>query len=58
MEFMKCFYRHLSLGCRAGVAVQQAMKCLRESEKFGAVKYWAPFFLIGDDVTIELEESQ
>ena len=58
MEFMKCFYRHLSLGCRAGVAVHQAMKCLRESEKFGAVKYWAPFFLIGDDVTIELEESQ
>ena len=58
MEFMKCFYRHLSLGCCASVAVQQAMKCLRESEKFGAVKYWAPFVLIGDDVTIELEESQ
>jgi len=58
MEFMKCFYRHLSLGCSASVAVQRAMKCLRESEKFGAVKYWTPFVLIGDDVTIELEESQ
>ena len=58
MEFMKCFYKNLSRGCSASVAVQQAMKCLRESEKFGAVKHWAPFVLIGDDVTIEFEKSQ
>ena len=58
MEFMKSFYRHLSLGCSASVAVHRARKCLRESEKFGAVKHWAPFVLIGDDVTIEFEESQ
>jgi len=58
MEFMKSFYRHLSLGCSASVAVHRAMKCLRESEKFGAIKHWAPFVLIGDDVTIEFEESQ
>ena len=57
MEFMKCFYKVLSLGCSASVAVQRAMKCLRESEKFGAVKHWAPFVLIGDDVTIEFEKS-
>ena len=58
MEFMKGFYKDLSLGCSASVAVQRAMKRLRESEKFGAVKHWAPFVLIGDDVTIEFEKSQ
>ena len=46
MEFMKCFYKDLSLGCSASVAVHRAMKCLRESEKPGAVKHWAPFVLI------------
>ena len=58
MEFMKFFYEDLSLGCSASVAVQRAMKCLRESVKFGAVKHWAPFVLIGDDVTIEFGKSQ
>ena len=56
MEFMKAFYKDLSLGCSASVAVQRAMKCIRESEKFGQVKHWAPFVLMGDDVAIE--ESQ
>ena len=45
MEFMKCFYQYLSRGDSASVALNRAMKCLRESEKFGAVKYWAPFLL-------------
>ena len=58
MEFMKSFYQHLARGCRASAALNQAMKCLRESEKFGAVKYWAPFVLIGDDVTIQFGENQ
>ena len=58
MEFMKCFYEHLGRGCSASVALNRAMKFLRESENFGAVKYWAPFVLIGDDVTIEFGEDQ
>lgn len=58
MEFMKSFYQHLSSGDSANVALNRTMKCLRESEKFGAVKYWAPFLLIGDDVTIKFEEDQ
>ena len=58
MQFMKGFYKDLSLGCSASVALHRSMKCLRESEKFGAVKHWAPFVLIGDDVTIEFEGSQ
>ncbi|KAL9954590.1 hypothetical protein ACROYT_G042152 [Oculina patagonica] len=43
MEFMKSFYTHLKDGNSASVALNRSMKCLRESEKFGAVKYWAPF---------------
>ena len=58
MEFMKSFYQHLTRGCRTSVALNQAMMCLRESQKFGAVKYWAPFVLIGDDVTIEFRGNQ
>ncbi|KAL9953620.1 hypothetical protein ACROYT_G041067 [Oculina patagonica] len=57
MEFMKCFYNHLARGCSASVALHRAMKCLRDSERFGAVKFWAPFVLIGDDVTIEFGEN-
>ena len=38
-------------------ALQKAMKCLRDSDKFSAAKYWAPFVLIGDDVTIEFDEN-
>ena len=58
MEFMKSFYKHLSSGCSASVALNRAMECLRESEKFCAVKYWAPFVLIGDGVSIDFEEYQ
>ena len=54
MEFMKIFYQHLVKGESASAALNQAMKSLRESDEFSAVDYWAPFVLIGDDVTIEL----
>ena len=52
LEFMESFYQHLSKGRSASDALNQAMKCMRESDDFNAVKYWAPFVLIGDDVTI------
>jgi len=58
MEFMKFFYEHLARGCSASVALNSARECLRESENFNAVEYWAPFTLIGDDVTIEFGQSQ
>ena len=54
MMFMKVFYRNLSKRKSASVSLHRAMKFLRESEKFSAVKYWAPFVLIGDDVTLDL----
>jgi len=34
--------------------LNKAMKCMRQSDEFNEVKHWAPFVLIGDDVTLEL----
>ena len=55
MVFMKSFYQHLKEGKTASAAIHLAMKSLRESEKFSEMRYWAPFQLFGDDVTIEFE---
>ena len=55
MEFMKVFYRQLVDRRSASEALNEAMKSMRESDRFSAVKYWAPFVLIGDDVTLEFE---
>ena len=55
MEFMKVFYQHLVHGRSASEALNKAMKSMRESDDFSAVRYWAPFVLIGDDVTLEFE---
>ena len=55
MEFMEFFYRQLVNGRSASEALNEAMKSMRESDRFSAVKYWAPFVLIGDDVTLEFE---
>ena len=58
MVFMECFYQHLRVGESASTALQKAMKCLRDSDDFSAPKYWAPFVLIGDDVTIEFDVNR
>ena len=58
MEFMKVFYRQLVDRRSASEALNEAMKSMRESDRFNAVKYWAPFVLIGDDVTLEFEGIQ
>ena len=57
LEFMKSFYHNLVKGRSASESLNHAMKCLRESEKFSDVKYWAPFTLIGDDVTLDKQEK-
>ena len=57
LEFMKYFYQHLVKEKSASESLNRAMKNLRESDKFKEVKYWAPFVLIGDDVTLELAGS-
>ena len=56
--FMKSFYRHLADRKSASLALHYAMKSLRESEKYFANKYWAPFVLIGDDVTLEFGQQK
>ena len=53
MEFMKSFYQHMSDGNSASVSLNWAMRCLRESDHFSAVNNWAPFVLIGDDITLD-----
>ena len=57
MMFMKSFYQQLGSGESASVALQRAMKCLRDSDDFSSPRYWAPFVLIGDDVKIELKKK-
>lgn len=56
--FMKHFYQHLLEGQSASRSLNQAMKCLRESDNFSDAKYWAPFVLIGDDVTLNLGQTR
>jgi len=57
LEFMKSFYQKLMEGRSAGESLNRAMNSMRESDKFSEVKYWAPFVLIGDDVTLEIGGS-
>ena len=51
--FMRSFYQHLVDGKWASAALHQAMKSLRESKQYCAVKHWAPFVLVGNDVKLE-----
>ena len=53
LEFMRSFYTHLVKGISASESLNKAMKCMRQSDEFNEVKHWAPFVLIGDDVTLE-----
>ena len=57
LEFMKNFYQHLVEGKSASEALNRAMNCMRESTEFSDVSNWAPFVLIGDDVTLEFDVS-
>ncbi|CAH3170098.1 unnamed protein product, partial [Pocillopora meandrina] len=54
LQFMKCFYQHLAEGKPTSKSLNLAMKSLRESDEFHEIKYWAPFLLIGDDLTFDL----
>ncbi|XP_078361544.1 tetratricopeptide repeat protein 28-like [Oculina patagonica] len=58
LEFMKIFYHHLVEGRSASESLNKAMKHLRESDKYSDVRYWAPFVLIGDDVTLDFSQTE
>ena len=51
-QFMSRFYEHLVRGESASESLHQAMKWMR-ANGFSDVEQWAPFMLIGDDVTFE-----
>ena len=57
LPLKKSFYHDLTKGRSASEALNRAMNSMRESEEFSEVKYWAPFVLIGDDVTLEFDGS-
>ena len=52
MWFMNRFYEHLVRGESASESLHQAMKSMREA-RFSDVMQWAPFMLIGEDVTFK-----
>ena len=58
LGFMRYFYQHLMDGNCASKLVNQAMKCMRETDDFNYVRYWVPFVLIGDDVTMNFAETR
>ena len=53
-ELMTSFYEHLIQGESASKSLHAAMKWLRD-HSFTKVSRWAPFMLIGDDVTFAFE---
>ena len=58
LGFMRYFYQHLMDGNCANKSVNQALKCMRETDDFNYVRYWALFVLIGDDVTMNFAETR
>ena len=56
--FMRSFYNHLVQGRSASESLNQARRSLKESPKYSHLKYWAPFSLIGDNVTLDFDEKK
>ena len=51
-ELMSRFYEHLVRGVSASESLHQAMKWMRNNG-FSDVRDWAPFMLIGDNLTFD-----
>ena len=54
-QFMGRFYEHLVLGKSSSESLHQAMKWMRENG-FPEERQWAPFMLIGDNVTFDFRK--
>ena len=54
-QLMTLFYDHLVAGESAGESLHEAMKWMRSNGY--DVNHWAPFILIGDDVTFDFETN-
>ena len=63
LEFMHVFYQHMAYGKKASQALSGATNYMRESShmretaEFSATRHWAPFVLLGDDVTLDCFEG-
>ena len=57
LDFMRVFYQHLTRGKKASQALSGATNYMRETKEYGATRHWAPFVLIGDDVTLDCFEE-
>ena len=55
-QFMSRFYEHLVRGESSSECLHQAMEWMR-GNGWPEVRQWAPFMLIGDNVTFELENK-
>ena len=60
-QFMSCFYEHLFRGESASESLHEAMKWMREKKWMRGndvtkVSEWAPFMLIGDNVTFDFRK--
>ena len=55
LEFMNYFYTYLKEGKSASTSLQLTTNDMRKSKRYSEPKYWAPFFLMGDDVTIKID---
>ena len=53
MAFMEQFYQHLVNGKGASESLHESMKWMRENPDYSEVRKWAPFVLIGDDVSFQ-----
>ena len=51
-QLMRCFYEHLVRGESASESLHESMKWMR-GNGFTEVSQWAPFMLIGDNVTFD-----
>ena len=56
-QFMNHFYEHLIRGESASESLHQAMKWMR-SNGYSEVRHWAPFMLIGDNVTFDFGKQK
>jgi CHAT domain-containing protein len=53
LYFMSLFYFYLKTGKSASTSLQLTMNEMRNTSNYNEPKYWAPFFLMGDDVTLK-----
>ena len=56
MQFMKQFYGHLVRGESASQSLHETMKWMRGNPEYSEVRKWAPFMLIGDDVSFNFKK--